>query len=268
MSTSGAPAGGKGIAININSVTADGIKASQKAAEAQTASGKKAQKGKEKMSDLLQEQVLRDAFRKPPKPPTPVSREQKEYIARGNKFDPKKLDPNFVTADEKEAAWYARTIFKYYQAFPEKLGKMPTVKAIDPSSPGALPKLKEHLSQIQSVMGSTFSEEVSMIGLVSLGTAIEFGWQIFCYGQPWNPLGGMDLSNLGAETKQLYGLFEDELKELQILYADWFEQGVWTRFFSKLIFVAKEVAEKNAKKGVEANQTAAQMSTDPQFSDL
>lgn len=227
--------------------------------------GKK--KDKEKMSDLLAEEVVRGIMKKG-KEMRPVSREQKEYISRGNKFDPKKVDPNFVTPEEKEAAWYARTIFKYYQAFPEKLGKMPTVKQIDPAAPGALGKLKEHLAQIQSVMGSSFSEEVSTIGLVTLGTTVEFAWQMFAYQQPWNPLGGMDLSNLGAETRHLYSYFEDELKELQILYADWLEQGVWTRFASKFFMVMKEVGEKNATKGAQANETAAKMSNDPQFSDL
>lgn len=260
-STSGPP---KPIAINIHSLTADGVKASKRAAE-EAKSGKS--KGKEKMSDLLAEEVVRGIMKKTNKD-RPVTREQKEFIARGNKFDPKKVDPNFLTPEEKEAAWYARTIFKYYQAFPERLGKMPTVKAIDPSEPGALPKLKLHLQQIQSVMGSSFSAEVSTIALASLGTAVEFAWQIFCYQQPWNPLGGMDLSNLGAETARLYEYFEDELKELQILYADWLEQGVWTRLLSKFFFVAKEVAAKNARRTMEANATAAAMANNPEFKDL
>jgi hypothetical protein len=129
MSTSGASTSGssKPIAINIHSVTADGIKASSKG-------------------------TMKDG-----KEMRPVSREQKEFVSRGGKFDPKAVDPNFVTPEEKEAMWYARTIFRYYQSFPEKLGKMPTVKAIDPSQPGALPKLKEHLAHIQAVMNSNFS---------------------------------------------------------------------------------------------------------------
>jgi hypothetical protein len=266
MSTSGT----KPIAINIHSVTADGIKSSQRAASDPKGKGKAKEK-KDKMSDLLAEEVVRGIMKKGKKEmmsSQPVSREQKEFISRGNKFDPKKVDPNFVTPEEKEAAWYARTIFKYYQAFPEKLGKMPTVKAIDPSAPGALGKLREHLSQIQSVMGSSFSEEVSTIGLATLGTTVEFAWQMFCYQQPWNPLGGLDLSNLGAETAQLYSYFEDELKELQILYADWLEQGVWTRFFSKFFMVVKEVAVKNANRSAQANESAQKMASDPQYADL
>jgi hypothetical protein len=117
-------------------------------------------------------------------------------------------------------------------------------------------------------MGSSFSEEVSTIGLATLGTTVEFAWQMFCYQQPWNPLGGLDLSNLGAETAQLYSYFEDELKELQILYADWLEQGVWTRFASKFFMVMKEVAVKNATKGARRPTRLRENGVDPQFSDL
>lgn len=258
---------GKPIAINIHSVTADGIKSSKAAVKEKKGVRFKGKEKKEAMSDLLNEEVVRSIMKRT-KEPVPVSREQKEYVARGNKFDPKKLDPNFLTEEEQEARRLAHMIFKYYQAFPEKLGKMPTVKAIDPGQPGALPKLKEHLGQIQSVLGSNFSQEISTLGLASLGTAVEFGWMMFCYGQPWNPLKGLDVSNLGAETANLYEYFSDELKELQILYADWLEQGVWTRFFSKFFVVVKNVAQKNAASAAQAEQVASQMRVDPEFADL
>jgi hypothetical protein len=266
MSTSGASTSGssKPIAINIHSVTADGIKASSKGTMKE---GKGKGKEKEKMSDLLAEEVVRGIMKKG-KEMRPVSREQKEFVSRGGKFDPKAVDPNFVTPEEKEAMWYARTIFRYYQSFPEKLGKMPTVKAIDPSQPGALPKLKEHLAHIQAVMNSNFSAEVTSLGVWGVGTAIEFAWMVFCYKQPWNPMGGMDLSNLGAETMAYYDYLEPELKELQILWADWLEQGVWMRLMSKMTVVVRNVAEKNAKTAREADELANKMRMDPQFADL
>jgi hypothetical protein len=269
MSTSGsaAPPSRKPIAINIHGLTSDGVKSSQKAAESGTAKGKANEK-KEKMSDLIREEVVRQTLKKAAKPPAPVTREQKEFISRGQKFDPKAIDPGVLTDEEKDAQWYARTIYKYYQAFPEKLGKMPSVKAIDPSTPGALPRLKDHLAQIQSVMNSGFNDTVGQFSLLGVGTAIEFAWQMFAYGQSWNPLGGMNLSNLGAETAAMYDFFSDEIKEFQILYGWFFEHSLWVRFSMKMGQVAMRVAEKNAISQVRSDMTAAALSKDPNFSDL
>jgi hypothetical protein len=270
MSTQPSTSGSTGtppnpIVINTQHLTADGIKATETARRRAAVEGKRpVGRPRTKASDALQAEAVKNVLRAsgsttattvlPPTRASPhVTREMKEFAARGMMADPRILQRGSITPEEKETHYYTHKIYQYYKHFPEKLGK-PPAKVLDPGTgPDALASQRQHFLLIQSTMNSGFGDTATQLGLSLTATAIEFGYMMFCYNQPWNPMAGASLQNFAKVIKRDIKEFDDELTELKILYSEWFEQGVWVRLLSKLAGKAKEVVENNATENVRRN---------------
>lgn len=251
----------RAIPINIHALTAPGIKAAEKAKADALSTPKRGRPSKQKLSDILTEQTVASAFRTSA-PKKPVTLEQKEFISRGMKFDPKVLSPKALTTEEKEAQWYAQTIYKYYQRFPDRLGKQPK---LDVTGAGVLGNLRVHLSMLQSQLNSTYAGDLGKFVVENGCWVFEAGWALFNMQFPWHPLANKSLNNLTSKVMDNYHLIEPEMAEIEILYGWIFEQGPFTRLAFKLGSIVKETMDENDK---EADRRSAPVTLDAKYADL
>jgi hypothetical protein len=146
----------------------------------------------------------------------------------------------------------------YHERWPQDY---PAFKPINPLKVSH-EELDARIGECKAVRNRSFAPHAAVKMLELVGFTFEQVYQNYIFNEPWNPIRGQSLLNLGKVMRENQALFQEELDEMVILYPGFFQQPLWMRFGVKFYMVIQEVQKRNA------NLPNATGPSDPRHADM